>query len=216
MTNIVFKQIGSSIDIYEFVNNCVDNSGEECDIKFKDEESVNSQLQTAGGPYDVEISSSDKAGNTTDSKAIMYVTDVSPYLYLRCRQGESDQTIDNHKVKKSVEDVLLVGEDKSSGTAVYNFLDAARRAYIYVFETVEDYNAVAGAKGDTITFDDIEGHASYYDDTYTLIVSTNLEKDTLSSENNDQFPSTFAEIKSIYEANSYSCNVVAYTSSITN
>ena len=111
---------------------------------------------------------------------------------------------------------MLIGEDKSSGTPVYNFLNAARRSYIYVFETADDYNAAAGMKSDTISFDNIEGHASYYDDTFTLIISTNLSKETLLSENNNQFPSTFNEIKSLYEANNYSCSVVAYTSAITN
>ena len=218
LTNIVFKQIGSEVIVDEFINNCVDNSGEDCNISFKNSEDVNNILQNAGGPVDVEILASDPAGNTTESNAILYVTSSEPYAYMRCSQGIKDQTIDNHTVKKEIEDLFLIGKENNNGTIAYNYINISRRSYKYVFDSLEDYDEVTSAKENIITFDNITGHASYNDSELTMIVSEDLTKETLLSENSNEFPTSFTDISSIYTTKygANTCGMTAYTSSITN
>ena len=69
----------------------------------------------------------------------------------------------------------------------------------YTFENQADYEEIVKDKADTITFDGVTGLARYNDKNLTLEISTDLSLDTLKSENNGEFPTSYQEIQAIYK-----------------
>ena len=214
LTNILFKPVNGVVDVNEFINTYIENGESQCSSKFVNEDDVKSKLQNPGGPYEIEIESSDEYDNKTITKALLYVTEINTYVYTMCSSNKESVTIDNYQVSKNVEDVFTIGNDAQSGVN-YVFLNAGRRVYHFEFGSSSDYKAAIGDKSDTITFNDITGHAGYDDETNTLTISTDLSKSELDAENNGSFSIAFNDIKSLYEnQKGYKCANVAYSTTI--
>ena len=215
LTKIIFKKVSSPVDVNEFIYSYIENSEADCtscSSKFVDESNVSSQIQNPGGPYEVDIESSDGNGNNTTTKAIMYVTNSDIIAYMKCTSGKEEITINDVHMYKEAEDIFAIGSVEGAGFA---FLNAGRRLYRYEFNSVEDYQKAIGDKTDEITFNDITGHAGYDDENNVLTVSVDLSKGTLDSENNGNFPQGFSEIKTLYETTKgYSCANTAYLDAV--
>ena len=215
LTNVIFKKVSSPIDVNEFIYSYIENSEDDCTSctsKFVDEASVSSQIQNVGGPYDVEIESSDGNGNSANTKAIMYITASDIVAYMKCTSPKDSITTNDLNVNKETEDIFAIGAVEGAGFA---FLNAGRRLYRYEFASVEDYQTAIGDKADEITFNEITGHAGYDDDNNILTISIDLSKGTLDSENGGSFPQNFAEIKTLYESSKgYSCANSSYIDTI--
>ena len=215
LTNILFKKVSSPVDVNEFIYSYIENSEDECtscSSKFVDESNVSSQIQNPGGPYEVEIESSDGNGNKTNTKAIMYITESDIIAYMKCTSSREEITVNDIHMNKELEDIFAIGSVEGAGFA---FLNAGRRLYRYQFNSVEDYQNAIGDKSDEISFNEITGHAGYDDANRLLTISVDLSKETLDSENGGSFPQGFSEIKTIYETTKgYSCANTAYLDTI--
>lgn len=185
---MAFKTINSDIKVDDFVSLCLDETG--CTTSFKDEEKVKEYAKTAGGPYEIVIVAKDEAGNEAEYTTSLYVTSANIYIYINFASQEEKLT--EYKAKKVTNDILAFKEG-------LEFLNVARRDYTYTFESDEDYNSIASTRDTNITFDGITGTVTYYDKTRTLVISTDLSLDTLKSENNGEFPTTYQDILGIYK-----------------
>lgn len=186
--NMVFKTINSTVTVEDFVKSCNDPSN--CKTNFADEAKVKEYLLTAGGPYEVGIEATDDAGNKEVYNAILYVTNEEISLFADFTSAETSLT--EYKVKKTVNDIFSINR-------ALVFQGAARRDYKYTFENQADYEEIVKDKADTITFDGVTGLARYNDKNLTLEISTDLSLDTLKSENNGEFPTSYQEIQAIYK-----------------
>lgn len=188
--NAIFKMVGSTVKVEDFVKSCTDPSN--CNVKMENEEELNNYLNTAGGPYKVKILAEDDNQNQAIYETDLYVTEEDIYLYLKCSSKEADVT--NYNAKKVVSDILPITKEG------FSFLGVARRDYTYTFATLEDYNAAVGNKDLIMTFDSITGLANYNDEAKTLVISTDLTSDTIKSEVGESPFSNYMEIQSYYQA----------------
>ena len=186
--NMVFKTINTTVRVEDFIKSCNDPSN--CKTSFADEAKVNEYMTAAGGPYEVVIEAVDDAGNKADYTATLYVT--SEDIFLFANFSSTEEILTEYKAKKVVNDIFAINR-----TLV--FLNAARRDYKYTFENAADYNEIVKNKENTITFDGITGTATYDDNNLSLVISTDLSLDTLKSENNGNFPTSYQEIQTIYK-----------------
>lgn len=186
--NMVFKTVNATVSVEDFIKSCNDPSN--CKTSFADEAKVNEYMATAGGPYEVAIEAVDDAGNNASYTATLYVTSEDIFLFANFSSAE--EILTEYKAKKVVNDIFAINR-----TLV--FLNAARRDYKYTFENAADYNEIVKNKENTITFDGITGIATYDDNNLSLVISTDLSLDTLKSENNGNFPTSYQEIQTIYK-----------------
>ena len=191
--NTVFRTINTSVNVDDFVKSCTDPSS--CKTSFKNEQEVNTYLQTAGGPYKVEIVATDDNGNEATYTAELYVTSEDVFLYLDCSTSETE--VMNYSATKTIEDIFPIARTD------FLFLNVARRDYVYKFTSLDEYNQVVGNKDTTITFDSITGNAIYDDANLTLTISTDLPIDKLNSENGGNFPTNYSEIQTLYQTKGY-------------
>lgn len=203
----VYKVVNETVDIKEFVEECIDPSN--CTTKFVNESTVDNYLKTAGGPYKVEIEAKDSAGNAKTYTGELYVTSVKILVYLNAVSEE--QTVENYQAKKTVTDIIPIG--KIEGTDGLSYLNIARRNYKYVFSTKEEYEKVADKKEQTLTFDGVTGSANYDDKNMTITISSDLPLDTLKTENNGSFPTSYQEMKALYDGNGYTTSISSYENS---
>lgn len=187
--NMVFKTINSTVTVEDFVKSCNDPSN--CKTNFADEAKVKEYLLTAGGPYEVGIEATDDSGNKEVYNAILYVTNEKVFIFANASSPEESLT--NYKAKKIINDIFAIKQGP------LEFLNVARRDYKYTFENQADYEEIVKDKADTITFDNITGTATYDDNNLSLVISTNLSLDTLKSENNGEFPTSYADILKLYK-----------------
>lgn len=72
---LVLKEVsitaGKSYDINDFVESCIDNSKEDCEIDYQDK---NMAKYTDAGSYDIVIVAKDKSGNEVSKKTVLTVT----------------------------------------------------------------------------------------------------------------------------------------------
>lgn len=203
----VYKVVNETVDIKDFVLECIDPSN--CTTKFVNESTVDNYLKTAGGPYKVEIEAKDSAGNAKTYTGELYVTSVKILVYLNAVSEE--QTVENYQAKKTVTDIIPIG--KIEGTDGLSYLNIARRNYKYVFSTKEEYEKVANKKEQTLTFDGVTGSASYDDKNMTITLSSDLPLDTLKTENNGNFPTSYQEMKALYDGKGYTTSISSYENS---
>jgi len=189
---IVYTTVNNTVDVNSFVTKCEDPSG--CVVSFVDPATATNYMNTAGGPYDIDIIAKDSLDNTTKAKAILYVV---PYdIQITMVFDASSEKIGN--VTKTVSDKLKFGYNE---TIVY--LNAGRREYKYVFSNKQEYEAAVGDKTSEMTYDNMTGLAFYDDENLTLTISTNLDQNTLNSEASGAFPTAFNDIRTLYENKGY-------------
>ena len=191
--SVVFRKVGTSVKVEDFVKSCTDPSN--CKTSFKNSDQVNKYLETAGGPYKVEILAEDDNKNQTTYTTELYVTSEDVFLYLDCSSSESE--VLNYNVKKVIEDIFPIARTD------FAFLNVARRDYVYTFSSEDEYKQVIGNKDNTITFDNVTGLAIYDDENKVLTISTNLPVDQLNSENNGTFPTNYSDILKLYQEKGY-------------
>ena len=191
--NTVFRKVGTSVKVEDFVKNCTDPSN--CKTSFLNTEEVNNYLQTAGGPKKVEIVAEDDNGNKETYATELYVTSDDIFLFLGCTSNEEE--VLNYNAKKVTSDIFAISRNE------FAFLNVARRDYIYTFSDEAEYKQVIGNKNVTITFDNVTGYALYDDENKQLTIATDLSMDTLNSENNNAFPTEYLYIKELYENKGY-------------
>lgn len=189
----VFRTVGTSVNVEDFVKSCTDPSN--CKTSFKNQDEVNKYLETAGGPYKVEILAEDDNKNQATFTAELYVTSEDVFLYLDCSSSESE--VLNYNVKKVTEDIFPIARTD------FAFLNVARRDYVYTFSSEDEYKQVTGNKDNTITFDNVTGLAIYDDENKVLTISTDLSIDQLNSENNGTFPTNYSDILNLYQQKGY-------------
>lgn len=196
--NTVYKVVNESVTVDEFIDECSDMSN--CTSNFVDENAVNTNLATAGGPYDVAINVADEAGNSKEVTGKLYVTPYSIQVFRSCESPSSN--VDNYQATKTTTDYLPIGNDTNG--LVY--LGVSQRIYTYTFTDAGSYESVVADHPDTLTFDGITGTASYNDDDLTFQITTDLSLETLNSEAGGTFPTTYAELSVYYNNLQYTCN----------
>lgn len=190
--NVVFKTVNTSVKIEDFVKSCTDPSN--CKTSFANAEEVENYLQTPGGPYKVTVVASDDAGNKANYTTDLYVTSSDVFVYLGCTSNEEE--VLNYSAKKVISDIFAINRD-------LGFLNVARRDYIYKFTSDEEYKQVSNLKPNELTFDNITGQAIYNDEKKEITIGVDLSIDTLNSENNNAFPTTYTEIQKLYQEKGY-------------
>ena len=200
--NTLYKVINSTATLDEFVASCTDPS--ECTTAFANENTLTSYLATAGGPYSIEITATDNAGNTGTYNAQLYVTPYAIRIFKNCESTSSE--VSGYQATKTVRDYLPMGNN-DTGALVY--LGVSQRIYTYVFTNADEYNSVIGDKPQTLTFDGITGQASYDDDKLTFQITTDLSLDTLNTEAGGTFPTNYTDIDNYYKNLSYTCNNIS-------
>ena len=200
--NTLYKVINSTATIDEFVASCTDPS--ECTTAFANENTLTSYLATAGGPYSIEITATDNAGNSGTYNAQLYVTPYDIRIFKNCESTSSE--VSGYQATKTVSDYLPMGNN-DTGALVY--LGVSQRIYTYVFTNADEYNSVVGDKPQTLTFDSVTGQTVYDDDNLTFQITTDLSLDTLNTEAGGTFPTSYADIDNYYKNLSYTCNNVS-------
>lgn len=199
--NTVYKTVNSSVSVEEFVAECTDPSG--CTTTFANETTINSYLQTAGGPYSIDINVTDEVGNSTVATASLYVTPYSIRVFRNCESASSE--VSGYQATETTADYLPLGNDEA-GNLVY--LGVSQRIYTYVFTDADEYNSVIGDKSSTLTFDGVTGQATYDDENRTFQIITDLSVNTLNSEAGGTFPVSYTDQGSYYENLGYTCSNV--------
>ena len=191
--NVVFRQVGTSVNVESFVKSCTDPSN--CKTTFKNPDEINKYLETPGGPYKVEILAEDDNQNQATYTTDFYVTNEDIFLYLDCSSSETE--VLNYNAKKVIEDIFPIARTE------FAFLNVARRDYVYKFNDEKEYQQIIGNKDNTITFDNVTGLAIYDDTNKTLTISTDLQMEQLKSENNGSFPTNYSDILKLYQEKEY-------------
>ena len=189
---MLFKTVNSTVTPEDFIKTCNDPSN--CKTSFVNTDEVNEYLKTPGGPYNVAIIAEDDLKNKSEYTATLYVT--SEEINIFANFASSEESLKDYKAKKTVTDVL-------SFSKVLTFLNAARRDVKYTFENETDYFETITEKSEIMTFDGITGIATYDDKNLSFTISTDLSLDTLNSENNGSFPTTYPDIQTIYKNKGY-------------
>lgn len=196
-----FKTVNSQIAVEDFIESCKDSS--ECTSNFVNEDLVKSYLQTAGGPYKVEIKVADQNNNEKVVEAELYITEYDVDSFYTC--ALPSENVEGYQAQKVINDTFPLGHDDAGALKLLN---TSRRDYVYTFTTSEEYTkAFGGEKKDTITFDNITGKAFYDDENLKLTISTDLPKATLNNENNNAFPTEFVDVYRLYVSEKgYNCS----------
>ena len=198
--NVVYTIIGSSAPTVEdFITSCSDNASE-CSYSFESEDTIQGYLETAGGPYDVNITITDDVGNKKNISSAMYVAPYEIKTIMSCQSPES--SMESYQGKMTINDNLLIGREENVGLV---YMGLSRRVYNYTFSNQEDYLNVVGDKPELITFNDITGIASYNDNDNTLSISVDLPQDTINSEAGTTLDTTYSNMKNYYTDLNYSC-----------
>ena len=198
--NTVYKQVNSTVTVDEFVASCTDPS--ECSTSFANENTLASYLQTAGGPYSIDIVATDGAGNSQTVTTELYVTEYPIQIFRNCESPSS--AVSGYQATKTVTDYLPMGNGAGNGVA---YLGVSQRIHTYVFTNSEEYTTVVGDKPATLTFDGVTGRASYNDDDLTIVITTDLSIDTLNSEAGGTFPTIYNEMGTYYTNLGYTCSI---------
>ena len=198
VVNAVYKTVNSTAIIDDFVVSCTDSS--DCDVNFVDENVVNGYLATAGGPYSIEIKATDGAGNERAVTAPLYVTPYPIQFFRNCESGSTEVT--GYQATRTITDFLPMG---SNGTEPV-YLGVSQRFYTYVFTSEEEYRDVVGDKPLELNFDGITGYTVYNDESLTFQIQTALSLETLNSEANGAFPTTYVGIAPYYTNLGYTCS----------
>ena len=170
-----------------------------CDLTFADESLLDGYLATPGS-YTVEINATDDAGNERVVNAPLYVT---PYAIQFFRSCESSSTeVNGYQATRTVTDFLPMG---SNGTEQV-YLGVSQRLYTFVFTNEDEYNEVIKDKPTELNFDGVTGNTIYNDEELTFQIQTDLSLETLNSEANGAFPTTYVGMGPYYTNLGYTCS----------
>lgn len=197
----VFKTVNDTLTINDFIISCTDASN--CTTTFKDEATITNYLQTVSDKkYQVTINAKDDLGNEKEYNTDLYVLPYQLFRFINC-EGQPEN-LQGYKATKTTSDIIPTGVNEE-GSPV--FMQVARREYKYTFEETKEYMDVIGKKDAIMTFDNVTGLAYYNDTNKTLIISVDLPIETLQSENNNAFPTSFVGIQNLYkDTKLYSCS----------
>ena len=207
--NILFKVVGSTISVDDFINTCTDSS--DCATpEFTLNNDLSEYTSVTGGPQNIPIKVSDTVGNSKTINGILYTTEYNVIAYTHCTNTETP--LDGYQATKTITDIFPVG---NNADATLIFLGYARRNYTYTFSSDAEYQTVVGEKSETIEFDNISGIASYNDAENILTISTDLSMDTLNQENNGEFSTSYVDFLTLYTTSkNYTCSNTAETIAI--
>ena len=191
--NVVYTNVGASTPAVEdFITSCSDNASQ-CNYSFESEDTIQGYLETAGGPYNVNITINDDAGNNKNISSAMYVAPYEIRTIMSCEPPET--AMESYQGTMTTNDDLLIGREEDVGLV---YMGISRRTYNYTFSNQEDYLSVAGDKPELITFNDITGIASYNDEDNTLSISVDLPQDTVNSEASTTLDTTYSAMRNYY------------------
>ena len=84
-----------------------------------------------------------------------------------------------------------------------------QKKFTYVFTNEADYKNAIGNKEYNLTFDGHNGIASFDDENKTLIISTDLDINSLNTDAGGTFPTLYPDILNYYQTTrGYTCQVV--------
>ena len=194
----VYKEINSNIDANDFIESCEDIS--DCNVSFKDSDIVEGYLTSAGGPYKIDLTVSDKYNNSVNVEGELYVSSSEIRYYTSCSSKATE--LNNYNATKTVTDLLPLGYVDAG----LSYIGFSRRIYTYVFNDKDEYNEVVKDKNYLISFDNISGLAFYDDKNLTLKISTDLSLDTLNNDFGGTFPIAYSSFNTYYKDLGYSCS----------
>ena len=181
-------KVGDSITESDFI---VDNtcSEENCEFAFSNKEQLTSYLQTPG-TYDVEINikAGDEKSATVHSNLVVLGTDYK--VSAVCTKKDNNVEITD-RIAFNNENI---------------FSDVAYRIYKYSFTSEEDYTNIASAKLSRITYNDITGNTKYDDNTKTISIFIDLNKEKLTTEFGSEL-TAYSDITSNYQSRGYTCTI---------
>lgn len=173
-----------TVDKFVHATSC---TGSDCTYAFGEGFDLNTSLKTAGS-YSVPIIVTDGSGTTAIVNANLRVFDDLK-VFTNCRNEETKIT------------------DKFAIKADNTFAGYAVRTQEFSFATDEEYQAAVGSKGETITYNNITGKATYDDQNRILTIETELTSDTLNTETGGTFPADFVGINTYYSNKAYTCTI---------
>lgn len=192
--NVTLKEVLVGIDgevaVEDFIDDCQDTS--KCSYRFKDEEKLKEYLSSASS-YHVPIIVSDEAGNEVEVTGTLKVSEDSgsSTVSLIC-------TIENDGITEVNKFGLSKGE----------FNKKTNRSYTFTLSS-SDYNKLKEENKDKteMTYKDITGKPTFDDATNTLTLTKNISYDDLTKEVGSSVPTSFAELKSLFENKDYTCSI---------
>jgi len=181
---------GDSIYPDDFIEKVDDMS--ECTYEFETDTSTINLGEA--GEYEIAIKVIDAYENETLANAKLIIDPEAPQEYLYC-EGVGKGTIENAKIYQTYKYGI-------SGTGnIYNML----RIITYKFDTLEEYQLAE----ETIEEDSFDGNTGRIDtdiDRYSIMVTQEVEEETLSTEFNlNPFPKTSLEIEEYHNGKDEMC-----------
>ena len=186
----LYKEVNSEISINDFIK-----SEEDYEYSFVDENVVNENMQSAGGPYSIGINVKNENGEETVVYAVLYVLASKPFMSLTCKspvQNDSYTIIDKISFNNSKTDMKI-----------------STRTYNYEFTNENDYyNYLLQIDNGQISIDNNSGLAITDNVHNTLKIVTVLSNEVLTKEYGRTFPTNYSEINSYYRnTKKYSCSI---------
>lgn len=173
----------------DFISECQDAT--ECSYSFKEEDKIQEYLKTAAS-YHVPIIVKDEAGNEKEVMGVLVVTEDTSTAYLVC-------SITND----GVEEINRFGLEGA------NFNKFTTRLYVFTFDSKDAYDEFKNENADKkeVTYNDITGSPSFNDDNNTLTITKKVSENDLKEEIETDVPTSFSELRDLYQEKNYSCNI---------
>ena len=190
----VYKKVNDSIKPEDFIDTKEDGYS----FSFTDENTVKGYLESAGGPYAVNINVKKDDGNETVVNSLLYVTNQSVNMYLTCNSSKQSGDIYAYTIT-----------DKIAFDSSRNNLGISLRSYNYVFETQAEYELIKSTITDgKIKIDEHEGFALIDNVNHKIKVYSLLTNEMLNDEFGDTFSTSYNDINSYYRnTKKYSCSI---------
>lgn len=189
--NLKEVEVGLNVEVHpeDFISECQDAT--ECSYSFKEEDKVSEYLKTAAS-YHVPIIVKDAAGNEKEVMGVLVVTEDTSTAYLVC-------SITND----SMEEINRFGLDGA------NFNKFTTRLYVVTFDSKDAYDEFKNENGDKkeITYNDITGVPAFNDENNTLTITKKISVDELKEEIGTDVPTSFGDLRDLYQEKNYSCNI---------
>lgn len=185
---VLFKN--SEVLVEDFV---VEATKEEITYEFVDEDELLTNLESTGGPYEINILATDNLGNELVISAEYYVI----YAYYDASSDEYDS--ENFDTTYNITDRFYIGDST-------NYMGISYRTYTYTFDE-ESYTSVKAEYENATEFDSLVGYLEFDDETFTVNVVVTLTSETLDIEYGSSFPEDYASINSYYKDKGYSVNI---------
>lgn len=169
---------------------------DDCTYAFANKEmDINTYLHTTG-TYKIDIIVTDASGKTGSIISNLVVLKEPIRLFLACTL---EGTAPNPDI---VTDYIAMGAEN------YSYINYAYRLTTFKFSNAEEYNNVVADKKSTISYNDVEGVATYDDATYSLTIKSDLTDAMLNLEAGGTFPTSYADVGTYYRNKNYNCQIV--------